>query len=152
MIEELRWTPVAFPLNWDGHQSRFLWIEMDTNRVFIWTIIWTSRNLINHIKVGEKMAHGVPFYPTKGAKWSNIIFYYFFLHLKNAYMYTKSLNFIHKLAVLRFLPNIIIFGWIFLMWGHFFFICAFWPHFSYLHLTLLAMWLLIHAGIKVNTY
>ena len=24
--------------NWDGHQSRFLWIEMDTNRVFIWTI------------------------------------------------------------------------------------------------------------------
>ena len=82
-------------------------------------MICLIRKLVNHIKLRGQMAH-VPFYPKVGAKCSKIIFSYLSyikrMHLFILYNY-QSNPYIDMNA--RILPNFIIFGWIFSMWGQF---------------------------------
>ena len=68
-----------------------------------------------------KMAQGVPFCPRVGAKWSNSIFCLFSLYFKNIIIYAY-ISWLSTCIVIvaRFLPNIMIIGWIFLTWDQFF--------------------------------
>ena len=68
--------------------------------------------------IGGKMAQGVPFCPRVGANWSN---YIFSLYLGNMIIYA-NISWLTTCIVIvsRFLPNIMIIGWILLQWDQFF--------------------------------
>ena len=111
------------------HWERELGLPNFSTAVVIHTMIWTSRKLVNHIKVGCKMAHGVPFYID--VKANGFILYYYYFSIFREYMYIFIWFSIESVCwrSLKFLLNIIIVGWIF--WVHFPLAMPLCSHFHY---------------------